>query len=145
MAATAPRWDAAIVGALLVALLAVSLGDVLISSTLKPGAPQQAPWCPPGEVPTFQFGFSALAEQIGAAMGTPIECEHGDNFSENILQATTTGVAVYDWCTNTPEFNSGQNHWILAPNGLEHWTGSAGPPTPMPTVRTPDLRHLCLT
>jgi hypothetical protein len=133
------------VGALVLALLAISVGNVLGSPALKPGSPPAAPWCGTGEVPTFQFGFSALAQQLGTAMGVPTECEHGDESSEDTLQATTTGVAVYDWCTNTPSFTSGQDHWILTPHGLEHWTGDIGAPPPLPVVRAPDLRNLCLT
>ena len=93
----------------------------------------------------FRFGFAELAQQIGAAMGTPVECEHGDDASENTSQKTTTGVAVYEWCTNTPGFASGDQHWMLTPQGLEHWTGAIEEPALMPVVRAPDLRHLCLT
>ena len=139
-----PR-DAAFLTFVLLALLGISAANVLTSPAVKPGAPPQAPWCPDGETPTFQFGFGALAQQVGAAIGTPVECEHGDDADDNIVQATTTGEAVYDWCTNTPEFTSGQEHWMLTPRGLVHWLGDTGAPAPQPVVRAPDLRQLCLT
>jgi hypothetical protein len=138
-------WDASLLGGVLVALLAITGWNLLVSPALKPGTPQAAPWCLAGQVPSFQFGFGALAQQIGTAMGSPTECEHGDDSSENTLQATTTGLAVYDWCTNTPGFTSGPDHWILTPQGMEHWTDDSSAPAPMPVVRASDLRHLCLT
>ena len=139
------HWDSAIIGAVLVLLLAISSASLVASQVLKPGAPATAPWCAPGQLPRFEFGFNALAQQIGSTMGAPIDCEHGDDSSENTLQTTTTGLAVYDWCTNTPGFSSGQEHWVLTPQGVMHWTGDAGAPGPFPVVRAPDLRHLCLT
>jgi hypothetical protein len=102
-----------------------------------------APWCLPGQEPGFAFGFAALAQQLGSTMGEPIECEHGEGGSSNTAQATTTGIALYDWCTNTPRFERGQDHWMLTPGGIEHWSGSSDPPDPLPIVRAPDLRNLC--
>jgi hypothetical protein len=98
-----------------------------------------------GDVPTFRFGFSSLAQAIGSTMGVPIECEHGEDASDNTFQATTTGLAVYNWCTNTPSFTRGEEHWMLTPQGVEHWMGDANSPRPLPIARAPDLRHLCPT
>jgi len=124
--------------------MASSAASVAASQFWRPDALHQAPWCPVGEVPAFHFGFSSLAQSLGNEMGAPLECEHGDDSSENTLQATTTGIAVYYWCTNTPSFTRGQDHWVLTPQGVEHWTGDANPPRALPVVRPPDLRHLCL-
>lgn len=137
--------DTALLGGALVLLLAVSAASLAFSQALKPGAPRRAPFCLAGQTPGFQFGFASLSQQLGAAMGAPTECEHGDDASGDTFQATTTGVAVYDWCTNTPSFTRGQDHWILTPQGLQHWTGDADQPSPQPVIRPPDLRHLCLT
>ena len=124
-------------------LLVISLANVPASEFWKSDGPLHAPWCAVGEVPRFQFGFGDLARAIGSEMGVPTECEHGEESSSDTLQATTTGVAVYSWCTNTPGFTRGQEHWMLTHDGLEHWTGSVDPPRMHPIVRTPDLRHLC--
>jgi len=57
-------------------------------------------------------------------MGVPIECEHGDDSSSNTLQTTTTGIALYFWCTNTPSFTRGQEHWMLTRDGETAQTAS---------------------
>jgi hypothetical protein len=135
--------DGVVLALILGILLVISLANLPASELWKPGAPPHAPWCAVGEIPTFQFGFGNLAHTIGSTMGVPTECEHSEGSFSGTLQATTTGIAVYSWCTNTPGFSRGQEHWMLTPEGLEHWTGSADPPRPQPIVRTPDLRHLC--
>ena len=136
-------WETMVIGAVVVVLLAISAASLTASHFWEPDAPLHAPWCPAEEVPTFRLGFSSLARGVGDVMGVPIECEHGENSSDNTLQATTTGVAVYDWCTNTPSFTRGQEHWMLTPEGVEHWTGNANSARQLPIVRAPDLRHLC--
>ncbi len=142
---TADRWETAGIGALLVVFLAITVTSLNANHFWEPDAPLHAPWCPVGETPTFRFGFSSLAQATGNVMGSPIECEHGDGSSDKTLQATTTGVAAYDWCTNTPSFSRGHEHWMLTPEGVEYWTGNPNSPRPVPVVRAPDLRHLCLT
>jgi hypothetical protein len=76
-------------------------------------------------------------------MGEATECEHGEIASHNTFQRTTTGLAVYDGCTNTPSFVRGQEHWMLTSGGVEFWSGSDRPPGPLPNVLKPDLRHPC--
>jgi hypothetical protein len=137
-------WDTVGIASVLVALLAITAADLTAGQFWEHAALPRAPWCHVGEVPTFQFGFDALAQAIGNVMGTPTECEHGEDSSDNTFQATTTGVATYDWCTNTPRFTRGNAHWMLTPEGVMHWTENADPPGPLPVVRAPDLRHLCL-
>ena len=129
-----------------VALLAISLVRLPTQQLWAvPGAAQRAPWCLPGQSPSFQFGFAALSQATDGVMGAPTECEHGAEQSNgDTAQATTTGMAVYSWCTNTPSFTRDQEHWMLTADGLEHWFGSAESPRPLPIVRSPDLRHLCL-
>jgi hypothetical protein len=136
-------WETVGLGVVLVVLLAISAANLTVSDFWRADAPLHAPWCRVGEVPSFQLGFADVAQVIGNVMGAPTECEHGEDSSGNTLQATTTGLAVYYWCTNTPSFTRGQEHWMLTPEGVEHWMGDADPPRPLRIIRTPDLRHLC--
>jgi hypothetical protein len=136
-------WEAVSLGIVLVFLLVVTAANLAVGRFWEPDARLHEPWCPAGQAPTFQFGFGALAQAIGDVMGDPVECEHGEDASVNTLQATTTGIALYYWCTNTPSFTRGQEHWILTAEGVEHWTGEADPPRPLPVVRAPDLRRPC--
>ena len=113
------------------------------SSIWHPDAPPVASWCLAVETPAFRFGFAELRKVLGDVMGQPTECEHGDGITDDTSQETTTGVAVYHWCANTPTFSRGQDHWMLTSNGVEHWAGQDVPPRPLPIVRGPDLRHPC--
>ncbi|MCA1644315.1 MAG: hypothetical protein LC797_02215 [Chloroflexi bacterium] len=142
---TPERWESLVLGSALLVLLVISAASLTTGQFWQTDARLPAPWCNVGEVPGFYLGFGALAQAIGDVMGAPIECEHGEPASGDTLQATTTGIAVYRWCTNTPSFTRDQEHWLLTAEGLVHWTGSADPPRPLAIVRTPDLRHLCPT
>jgi hypothetical protein len=145
-AGTAEVWEYVGFGVVLLVLLAISVVNLAETRFWQTDARVHAPWCKPGEEPRFQFGFADMASAIGTeVVGSPIECEHGEDSSSNTLQATTTGVAVYYWCTNTPTFNRGQDHWMLTPTGVERWTGSDALPRPLPNVHAPDLRQLCPT
>jgi hypothetical protein len=84
--------------------------------------------CPPGQAPTFVFGFAGLKERLGARMGDPLSCERPGPEGD-ALQQTTTGMARYRKTTNTPSFTSGDEHWALTDRGLVHWLGqSLDPP-----------------
>jgi hypothetical protein len=136
--------DGLALGLLLAALLGVSLVSIGTSSIWQPDAPPLAPWCPTDETPSFRFGFAALRDALGEVMGQPTACEHGDAVTGDTYQETSTGLAVYHWCTNTPTFSQGSDHWILTPDGMEHWVGQGLlPPQPPPIVRVPDFRHPC--
>jgi hypothetical protein len=135
--------DTLVLGALLLGLLVI-MGISLSKGThWRSGAPPRAAWCLAGQSPEFQFGFAELARHLGEVMGEPTECEHGDEWTSDTRQETTTGVAVYRWCTNTPTFTRGQEHWMLTARGVEHWTGEGPPPSPPPRVRVPELRQPC--
>jgi len=125
------------------ALLGVTALSLATSPIWQPGAPRPPRGCRPDQTPAFSAGFAELAQQLGATMGQPTECEHGDGATDDTVQATTTGLAEYRWCTNTPTFSRGQEHWMLVPGGLAYWTGQDIPPQPPPIVRAPDLRHPC--
>jgi hypothetical protein len=142
LARTPAGRDGFVLGVVLAGLVGVSLFSVSTSSIWHPNSPSTV-WCLVGQAPSFHFGFAELRQSIGDAMGQPTECEHGDLASDDTRQQTSTGVAVYYWCTNTPTFSRAQDHWRLTPSGLEHWTDQDVAPRPMPPVRTPDLRHPC--
>jgi hypothetical protein len=89
-----------------------------------------APYCQAGEMPTFNNGLAALHQQVGNAMGVPIECEHAASGSGDTVQATTTGLAAYNSVTNTETFTDGWHHWALTAGGLVTWDGTdSGPPS----------------
>ena len=132
---------------ILAALLAV-LGGLTVQAVEQReqvlASGQRAPFCPPGEVPAFAAGFAALSELLGERMGRPLECEHPDPASGDLLQKTTTGLAVYRWCTNTPTFAAGADHWALTPAGPLRWSGpSVDPPVPLQSVQPSSLRRPC--
>ena len=117
---------------------------VLLTSTLTllcltagPAAARDAPFCPPGQAPSFQFGFAALKAQIGEAMGDPTECEHSNPENGDTLQATTTGLSFYRRSTNTPTFTDGFRHWGLTSAGLVFWTGDSVDPPGAATASAP--------
>ena len=104
----------------------------LALATPRVAAAQIAPYCQPGQPPQFVFGFAALRQLIGGAMGDPIECEHANPANGDALQKTTTGLAFYRTSTNAPTFTDGLNHWALTTAGVVTWTGdSVEPPSTM--------------
>jgi hypothetical protein len=135
--------DSFALGLVLIALLGVTAISLRRGPIWQPGAPTRAPWCLPGQMPEFQFGFAELAGELGDIVGQPTECEHGDAWTSDTRQETTTGVAVYRWCSNTPGFTRGQEHWMLTSKGLEYWTDAGPPPPPQPVLRAGDLRQPC--
>jgi hypothetical protein len=130
--------------AALLAVLALLTAGAFVERELALAAGARAPFCGPDEEPEFSFGFKALSELLGDRMGSPLECEHADLGSSDVLQKTTTGLAVYRWCTNTPMFTTGSEHWALTVYGPLHWTGPiADPPLALPQVNQPRLRRPC--
>jgi iron complex transport system substrate-binding protein len=76
------------------------------------------PYCSAGQMPAFTFGFSELAQALGATMGEPTECAHTEVASGDAYQQTTKGLAIYRRASNTPSFSSGVGHWELTADGL---------------------------
>jgi hypothetical protein len=115
---------------------------VLPGLLLAPGAARvlAAPFCGAGEAPAFLGGLSALANQVGSEMGQPLECEHQLTNSEDSVQTTSTGLAVYRHLTNTPTFTTGYEHWALTSTGLVSWTG--GGVVPPALLRDEDQAQL---
>ena len=91
---------------------------------------------------TVQFGpdFLRLYAQLGDVMGLPTSCEQPSG-NGDLVQATTTGVAVYRTDTGAAFFASGEQHWALTDDELVSWTGNwhqgmAPPPAAEPTEDT---------
>jgi hypothetical protein len=135
--------DALVLAALL-AVLGLLTAPAVLERRQAVAVDENAPYCGPGEAPEFSFGFKALSELLGEKMGRPLECEHPDLGTGDVLQKTTAGLAIYHWCTNTPTFSTGSEHWALTAEGLLHWTGpNPDPPLALPQVNRPELRRPC--
>jgi hypothetical protein len=87
-----------------------------------------APFCGTGQQPAFLNGMAALKQQVGGAMGAPIECEHLASPTGDTVQPTSTGLAAYTKATNTVSFTDGYRHWALTSGSLIAWEGDATPP-----------------
>jgi hypothetical protein len=135
--------DAFVLLLILLPLLGIALLSTRANETWRPGAPPLAPFCPPGQTPRFELGFADLAAQLGDIAGQPTECEHGDEWTPNTVQATTTGQAIYERCSNTSSFVRGREHWTVTSTGLQYWSGEGAPPPPRPIVQPANLRDAC--
>ncbi len=87
-----------------------------------------APYCNSGQIPAFSAGLTNLKQQVGNAMGTPVECEHVATPDGDTIQGTTTGLASYTRANNTVAFTDGWRHWAIAPNGFVTWEGTQSDP-----------------
>jgi hypothetical protein len=101
---------------------------LLLGQAAPAAMAQAAPFCAPDTSPRFSQGFAALKAQLGDAMGNPVECEHTDGASGDVLQQTSTGLAFWRKSTNTPTFTDGYHKWALTSRGLVAWEGSANDP-----------------
>jgi hypothetical protein len=128
---------------ILLSLLSIALLSVRSNESWRPGTPPLAPFCLPDQTPRFELGFNDLAAQLGGIAGEPIECEHGEDWTRDTIQSTTTGQAIYDQCSNTSSFVRGGEHWALTPTGLQYWSGEGVPPPAPPLVQPADLRAAC--
>ena len=87
--------------------------------------PGATSYCPPGQARTFRNEFAALSRAIGNAIGQPIECAHVDPASGDVLQATSTGLAVYRVASRVASFTDGYRHWAVGGRGLISWEGES--------------------
>jgi len=104
---------------------------IVVVCVSSPWVAQAGPPCPASQASEFAAAFTGLYEQLGSAMGTPIECAQEDRVTKDEYQQTTTGVAVYQRASDTTTFTNGQQFWRLSPGGLvqwEGWHGRGGPP-----------------
>jgi hypothetical protein len=79
--------------------------------------------CAPTEAVQFGPDFLGLHAQLGDLMGLPTSCEQASG-NGDLVQATTTGVAVYRAQTGSAFFASGEQHWALTDDELVSWTGN---------------------
>jgi hypothetical protein len=107
--------------------------------TPVPAAAQSVAFCAPGQQPAFQLGFAQLKARLGARMGDPTECEHPNTANADVLQHTTTGLAIFNKNSNLATFTNGGEHWALQPTGLAHWSGPSPDP---PQATSEDLVYL---
>jgi hypothetical protein len=93
-------------------------------------SPPAAAYCQPGQQPTFAREVADLKQQLGNAMGAPLECEHAVAANGDTIQQTTTGLVIYRAATNTVIFTDGWRHWALTARGMVAWEGTeTDPPT----------------
>jgi|SRR5579859_2762811 len=96
--------------------------------------PGVAPFCNPGETPTFAVGLGDLRQQLGDAIGAPAECEHPSSAAGDTIQLTTTGLVAYNHLTDTASFTDGWRHWAMTSRGLVAWEGTDSNPPPANTL-----------
>jgi hypothetical protein len=89
-----------------------------------------APYCAAGQSPAFAATLTELKQQVGNAMGAPLECEHPTSAIGDTIQQTTTGLVAYTKLTNTVSFTDGWRHWALTPRGPVTWEGTDPNPPP---------------
>ncbi len=99
-----------------------------VAPTVEQASAPDAPYCAPGVRPGFSDGVTALATQVGDAIGTPVECEHAIRSNGDSVQLTSTGLVAYDRLSNTVSFTDGWHHWANTPDGLVEWEGSESAP-----------------
>ncbi len=77
---------------------------------------------------TFADEFASLSQAIGDNIGQPLECAHADPATGDVLQTTSTGLAVYRVGSHVAMFTDGYRHWALGRQGLVTWEGNAVDP-----------------
>jgi hypothetical protein len=97
-------------------------------SATAPRATTTVAYCSPGQAPGFSPALLSLAQRVGDAMGTPVECEHTTSAAGDTIQQTTTGLAAYYSLTNTVTFTDGWRHWAITNSGYVTWEGTQSLP-----------------
>jgi hypothetical protein len=97
-----------------------------------------APYCLPGKTAEFVLGFANLKEQLGDAMGEPLECEHTNPENGDSLQATSTGLAVFHQQSGLLMFTDGWRTWAMLPEGMVSWTADQDPPAAVARLLSPE-------
>lgn len=83
---------------------------------------QDAPYCAAGEAVDWQPVLVSLSQQLGDTMGQPLECPHPAGDSDDIVQQTSTGLAVLRARTGAPTFTDGTTRWALIGADILSWT-----------------------
>ncbi|MBI2756225.1 MAG: hypothetical protein HYX52_05900 [Chloroflexi bacterium] len=81
-------------------------------------------WCPMGLAPRFTGSLAALSAALDGTMGEPLECEHRDTGSSDLVQQTSTGLALYRGLEGVPTFASGPRRWALQGDRVRFWQGA---------------------
>jgi hypothetical protein len=120
-----------------VALLMVSSATFTITTMA-----QSAPFCAEAQSVDWLDAFAPLSEQLGDAMGEPVECPHPTSDSGDTVQQTSTGLAILRMPSGLPSFTDGTTRWALtADQGLVSWMGtSLDPPRRELPCRTLPIR-----
>ena len=130
-------------GLLLFALLGVTAISLATAPIWQPGArPAHTGACParrPSSTLDLPSSLASSAIPWGNRQSANMEIPR----PATRARKPPTGVAIYRWCTNTPSFTRGQEHWLLTPTGLEYWTDAGPPPAPQTVLRAVDLRQPC--
>jgi hypothetical protein len=83
-----------------------------------------APYCAPDRPLDWQPVLAPLSQQLGDAIGQPLECAHPAGDSDDTIQQTTTGLAIVRATTGAPTFTDGTTRWALIGSNLVTWTDS---------------------
>jgi hypothetical protein len=115
---------------------------VLIAATLTalPWTAEASPFCPGDQKLPFMPAIARLHEQVGSAMGDPIECVRTDRTTGGAHQQTTTGIAVYQQDGSAATFTNGRDFWRMTPEGLLHWEGWHGRAGPSDETAAPVVK-----
>ncbi len=101
----------------------------LLALTALPTVAAAHSACSGGGAVELGVGFRDLADLLGALVGEPLECEHADASTGDVVQQTSTGLLYWRKSTNTPTFTNGDQHWALRGEQILQWSGdSVDPP-----------------
>ena len=90
----------------------------------------------------FQLGFKMLADQIPSVVGEPLEEEHFDPSTGDMLQRTTTGLMVWRKADNWTAFTDGSRTWVNGPQGLQERSNAERFAWEAPQVKIAMLQQL---
>ena len=106
---------------------------LLLAGNASPTSAQAAPGCASGQAPLFALGFAELKQRLTTRMGNPVECEHPDPSTGDIVQHTSTGLAYERAGGGGATFTNGWEHYALVDRDLVLWR-NASPSPPQPTA-----------
>src|SRR5215472_9580444 len=102
------------------------LASIFVSATCALSATwvwaQDAPYCAAGQALDWQPVLVSLSQRLGDTMGQPLECPHPSGDSDDIVQQTSTGLAIVRATTGAPTFTDGTTRWALIGSDVVSWT-----------------------
>ncbi len=69
--------------------------------------------------PQFVLGFKMLHDLIPNIVGQPLEDQHFDPATGDVVQRTANGLLVWRKADNFTAFTDGTNSWVNGPNGVQ--------------------------